>query len=76
MLPPASEFRFPNSGIPENSETRLSESDGGQAQLEYWNDGRNCYLLIACPVKCLPARALQWQAGEAYFTGVTCYSNN
>jgi len=24
-----------------------------------------------CPLKCLPTRALQWQAGEAYSTGVS-----
>jgi len=26
--------------------------------------------LGACPVECLPARTLQWQAGEAYSSGV------
>ena len=34
-------FRVPVSGFRNSgeSETRLSESDGGQAQLECWNDG-------------------------------------
>ncbi len=48
--------------------------------MEYWSIvlmGADRYLSIACPVKCLRCEMrsiFQW--GEAYFTGVTCYSDN
>jgi len=64
---------------------RLSESDGGQAQLEYWNDGppwrdKNVTGLLHCIVSVTEALVLK-SAKSGLGQGimgaiVTCYSNN